>query len=72
MDRFTHCVLSWIWNDDGTAAIQRLANGTYNACTEFAETAKPVTDDPREQIVVRSRHEFEEALKSDNRSAEFH
>lgn len=70
MDDNSHCVLSWIWNEDGTAAVQRLANGSLDACIEFAENAEPVTSDPREQIVVRPRDVYEAALAG--RSVEFH
>lgn len=48
----THAVVSWIWNADGTAGIQRLAVGDEHSCREYAKTAKPVTDDPKEIIVV--------------------
>jgi hypothetical protein len=65
----THVVLSWIWNEDGTAAIQCLAYGTEDACNELAERQPKVTSDPREQIVVRSKEAWERGKVA--RSREF-
>lgn len=58
----THAVVSWIWNADGTAGIQRLAVGSEEACRAYAATCKPVTDDPNEVIAVIPN----DALKNDN------
>ena len=38
--RASHVAVSWIWNADGTAGIQRLAEGTELACREFAKQAR--------------------------------